>query len=596
MSCDKSRPFHGHPIGLFSAMVCFCLLSTEAAWSQEATLTAPAKLAGQWMGTLDTGRGKLRLKLVVNSTGKKLEGALYSVDQKNAEIKLDEIKFVKGEIRFRSEKLKINYRGKPNRKLDQIEGTFEQFAAKFPLSFQRVDKNRAEDKHIETWKGVLRAGVVEFDFQLRVFETAEGERLAKLDSFSESLFDLPVDLKKEGNQVVFRLDFSQATYEGKLSKDEKQIQGTWKQRGNVLPLKFESVPLDKTRLPKAKRPQTPQAPFPYESREVRFPHRKAGITLAGTLTLPKGKGPFPALILISGSGPQDRDSSIAGHKPFWVIADALSRRGIAVLRYDERGIGKSTGDFSKATSLDLSLDAESGLDFLKSLKEIDQRQIGLMGHSEGGYIAPMIAARNRHVAFIVSLAGPAVPGKQIVLSQTRLILEASGADPEMVNMTTEFSRGLFQQLKQGQGSPDLMQQMKNRFENQMKGLPENVRKSMGQGAEAQSLSQMTSPWFQFFAHHDPRPDWRKVTCPVLAVNGTLDLQVDAELNLPEIEKALKQARNRNFKIQRFEKLNHLFQKTETGRIDEYSKLTETFNQQALDQIVDWVVKQTSRRK
>ena len=572
------------------AIIVLGIANTDSVMGQAVDESDQSHFVGHWLGTLDTGRGKLRLKLVVEKKNGGIRGAIFSVDQGNAEIKLDRVQAEGLELQFSSKRVGMTFAGKLSENKDAIAGTLTQLGAKFDMKFGRVSKDRKPDKHLETWQGILDAGNRKFEFQLRVFESADGKKVAKLDSFSESLFDLPVEYQSDDDQITIRLDFSGAVYSAKLSNDKNQMKGLWKQRGVELDLSLVKVPLNQTRDPKANRPQTPKGPFPYEVREVKFDNRVAGITLAGTLTIPKGEGPFPAAILISGSGPQDRDSTIAGHKPFWVIADALTRRGIAVLRYDERGVGKSTGDLSQATSHDLSLDVESAMKYLSGVKKVDRRKIGLIGHSEGGYVAPMIAARNRDVSFIVSMAGPGVPGRQIVLSQTRLILEASGADPKMVEMTTQFSQGLFKQLEQSRGSNDIMQKMRQQFQQQLKGIPDSLKKQMEQsGGEASSLAQMTSPWFQFFAHHDPRADWRKVKCPVLAINGTLDLQVDPELNLPEIEKALMQAKNRDVTIKRLKGLNHLFQTTETGKIEEYAQLEETFNADALKLIVDWVV-------
>ena len=545
-----------------------------------------------WMGTLDAGVAKLRLKITVTEKDGKKTATLESLDQGKAKIPMDSFTVKDGVVKFALEKLTIKYEGKLNEKKTVIEGTFEQGGRELKLDLKKIDGFQP-DKHVETWKGTMDAGARKFDFQIRIFDTYQG-KTGKLDSFSESMMGLPIELTIKDKQFDFDLKLTGAKYVGKLSDNKKTVKGKWKQRGNELDLEFKKIHLSQTRDPKAKRPQNPKEPFPYASKKITFKNEKDKITLAGTLTIPKGEGPFPAVILISGSGGQDRDETLFNHRPFWVIADRMSRAGIAVLRYDERGIGESTGDFSKANSVDLSRDIEAGVEFLKSREEIDKSKIGLIGHSEGGYLGPMVAARNKSIAFVVCMAGPGVPGKDIIINQTELMMKATGESDKEIKYALGMSRAL---IKTVEANPSLDEKaLIKKLEQTMDeylaaNKPTKFFEKNLEAAKA-GLSQMASPWFRFFLFHDPRVDLRKVTVPVLAFCGTKDLQVDADLNLPEIEKALKEAGNKDVTIKKVEGLNHLFQKTKTGRIDEYGFLEETFNEDLLKMMVNWVVKKT----
>jgi pimeloyl-ACP methyl ester carboxylesterase len=266
------------------------------------------------------------------------------------------------------------------------------------------------------WEGTLKAGPLELRLAFHVTKGKAGAFRATFDSLDQGATGLPVEeAKQDGKAVTFTLKSLSASFEGKLDEAEATIAGTFKQAGAEFPLTLKRV--DKVSMPR--RPQTPKVPFPYREEAVRVENREGKATLAGTLTVPPGKGPFPAAILISGSGSQDRDETIFGHKPFLVLADALTRRGVAVLRVDDRGVGQSTGGVLDSTSEDMAGDVRAELAFLRSRPEIDPKRIGLIGHSEGGLIAPMVAAKDHEVAFIVLLAGTALPGEEILYQQGR---------------------------------------------------------------------------------------------------------------------------------------------------------------------------------
>jgi fermentation-respiration switch protein FrsA (DUF1100 family) len=357
-----------------------------------------------------------------------------------------------------------------------------------------------------------------------------------------------------------------------------EITGSFKQGGGTFPFK-----LTREQSAGPNRPQEPKPPFPYQEEEVEFSH--GDITLAGTLTLPKGEGPFPAAVLVSGSGPQDRNEEIFQHKPFLVIADHLTRAGIAVLRYDDRGVGESGGVFSTCTSEDFKDDALAGVKFLLSHDRIDPERIGMIGHSEGGLIAPMAAVESDNLAFIILLAGPGVSGKEVLVLQVGLLSKAGGVADEYIARIQEEQGKSIDLVLADAPQEEVRAQVRKFIEAQLGGDGATAADS----AVDQALLQMQSPWFRFFLGFDPRPTLRQVKIPVLALNGGKDMQVDPAQNLPEIEKALKEGGNQDFTTQKFPDLNHLFQKAQSGAILEYFTLEETVHPIVLETMRDWIL-------
>ncbi|MFN0009837.1 MAG: alpha/beta hydrolase family protein [Planctomycetota bacterium] len=344
------------------------------------------------------------------------------------------------------------------------------------------------------------------------------------------------------------------------------------------------------------RPQEPKPPFPYDAHEVEFD--SAGGTLAGTLTVPRGEGPFPCVVMVSGSGPQDRDEALMGHRPFLVIADHLTRHGIAVLRYDDRGVGKSTGSFEKATSDDFAEDALAAVAFLGLRKEIDDLKIGIVGHSEGGLIAPICAAGSKDVAFIVLLAGTGITGWELMPIQGKLIGIASGVPPDEAERQAKASAEIFALVMAGKSDREVREAIRVAIGNEIdtapetKDLPRAERKKKADEMAEQQSSALLSPWFRRFLVMDPRENLKKVTCPVLALNGEKDLQVPPKENLSEIEKALKAAGNKDVTCLELKGLNHLFQTCKTGAPSEYAEIAETFSPMALEAMTSWIRKRT----
>jgi len=338
------------------------------------------------------------------------------------------------------------------------------------------------------------------------------------------------------------------------------------------------------------RPQNPARPLPY--REVEVVVDADEHALAGTLTLPDvakfGHGPYPAVILITGSGPQDRDETLLGHKPFLVLSDHLARHGIAALRYDDRGVGASTGDFSTATTLDFADDVRDAVVFLGEQESIGP--IGLIGHSEGGLIAPFVAAGNDEIEFVVLLAAPAVPGHEILMRQTRAIAEAEGASPEMLDKQAKLQTAVFTLVLNGGDESLILAQLQQLVMLQLGTAGVEYDKEILDQYVEQSYQQMQSPWMQQFMTLDPRPMLAKLTQPVLALNGTLDLQVLIDQNIPEINKALDASPSPSYTVAELEGLNHLFQPAITGSVSEYGEIETTFDEGALMTISEWINK------
>ena len=416
-----------------------------------------------------------------------------------------------------------------------------------------------------TWEGKL-AGRIRFVVHLSRDDV--GAWRASADSPDQNAMGLTVDaVTVSGDSLRFTMRQLGGEYGGRINAARSEIDGTWKQGGAAIPLFLRLQKAGSESPPESNRLQVPKPPFPYDEILVSYPNPSAkGVTLAGTLTVPKGSGPAPCAVLITGSGPEDRDETIFGHKPFLVLADYLTRHGIAVLRSDDRGVGKSTGSAESATSEDFAGDVAGAVKYLKTRKEIDPAKIGLIGHSEGGLIAPMVAMRDKSVAFVVLLAGPGVPGDSLLIMQSRLI------------------------ARQAPDSAALAAKLRVVLQKQMDRLPEAQRNSIADidqivGGQTRLLR---APWMRFFLAYDPCPALSKIQCPVLALNGEKDIQVSAEQNLPEIRAALLRGGNKDVTVETLPGLNHLFQTAESGALSEYSTIRETFAPVALGKISDWI--------
>jgi alpha-beta hydrolase superfamily lysophospholipase len=437
-----------------------------------------------------------------------------------------------------------------------------------------------------SWLGKISVGAIELRVVFNLSITGRDSLIATLDSPDQGAKGIklgPVTLI--GETLKISAGALMAEYNGTI-KNDTLIEGTWKQSGTTNVLNLKKLKTAFT----VNRPQEPKPPFPYTSEDVTFTNYKFNIKLAGTLTIPSGPGPFKAVILISGSGPQNRDEELLGHKPFLIISDWLTRNGIAVLRFDDRGVGKSQGTYATASSADLATDAEAAFNFLKNTPKINPKAIGLLGHSEGGLIAPIVASSVRDVSFIVSLAGPGVTGQQIIIRQSQDISRLSGVSENQIRKSTETNKKLYTVLRKEKDNNKAEVKILALYREMLmkeKTSKEDTEKAVNQLKATFGASTYT--WFRYFLFIDPATFWKKVNCPVLALNGDKDLQVSAKENLPAIEKAVKSNGNKTVKTVNLPGLNHLFQHCKTGLPAEYGEIEETFSPEALKIITEWIV-------
>jgi pimeloyl-ACP methyl ester carboxylesterase len=440
------------------------------------------------------------------------------------------------------------------------------------------------------WNGILKVQGAQLRLVFNITKTENGFN-STMDSPDQGAKGIMVTSTSfENSALKLTVSNLMIEYQGTLGENQI-IVGNFKQGGMSFPLNLSKEIAEKE---KPIRPQEPKKPYSYYEEEVTFENAKAGITLAGTLTLPSKEGIFPAVILITGSGPQNRDEELMGHKPFLVLSDYLTKNGIAVLRFDDRGTAASKGDFKTATSLDLSTDVNAGLTYLLGRKEINKKKIGLIGHSEGGIIAPMVANSSKDVAFIVLLAGTGIPGDQLLLLQQGLIGKASGLSDSDLQKAKEINTGAFEIITRSTGSEQLKTDLTNYITLSLKDSPD-AQKPEGMSEAVyikKQVDQITSPWMVYFIKYNPAEALLKVKCPVLAINGEKDLQVPPKENLEAIKKALAKGGNKKVTAIELPGLNHLFQECKTGSPSEYAIIEQTFSPTALTEVLKWIKLQT----
>ena len=435
---------------------------------------------------------------------------------------------------------------------------------------------------IKKLSGTLEVMGAKLPLVFNVYQSPAGNLIGSMDSPVQGAYGISVkNVTITDANIVFNVSSIGGKYEG-IQTGPDQYEGDWTQGGKSFPLNI--APL--------KRPQEPKDFF-YKVEDITFTNSKAGIKLAGTLTTPEGDGPFPVVVLISGSGPQNRDEELMGHKPFLVLSDYFTRNGIAVLRYDDRGVGDSEGDFSTATSFDFANDADAAVAYLKS--NFDFSAIGLAGHSEGGVIAPIVANQSKDVDFIILMAGSSLTGKEILNLQGALILgqtEISHEGLEVYKKTQSTMLQIAVEIENDEEALKILSVVSKAYGD----LSEQDQQIIGYNPETfeAALKALLSPWMRTFLTYDPRLILEQVTIPVLAINGEKDLQVPPKENLSEIKAALERGENTDHEIHELKNLNHLFQTCETGAIGEYGTIEETFNKEAMDLMTQWILKKVHR--
>ena len=448
--------------------------------------------------------------------------------------------------------------------------------------------------HVEgNWLATLEVSGLKLRLVLKVEKSANGYA-AKFDSPDQGATDLPIDsIALDGNKLSFSAAKFGIRYEGTLSETGDEISGTFRQGPGSTPMIFKRV----AEITKLNRPQDPKKPYPYDEQEVSYRNEKDNVKIAGTLTLPRGVGPYPAVLLITGSGSQDRNETIAGHHPFLVLSDYLTRNGIAVLRVDDRGVGGTDLGSLSVTSENFAEDVLAGVNFLKQRKEIDPKMIGLVGHSEGGMIAPMVAARSQDVSFIVLLAGLGQRGEDVIYTQIELIHKAQGTPAGTLTHILSLSRRINAIVKAETDGKRIEQRINDEIAAYSGALSDDERKSFEPAVRdiKAFIPIYKTPWYRYFIMFDPQPVLKNVRVPVLALNGEHDLQVAWKENLDLIATDLKAGGNQDVTVQAFPRLNHLFQTSPTGLLSEYSEIEETISPEVLKTVSDWILRRTIQR-
>lgn len=410
------------------------------------------------------------------------------------------------------------------------------------------------------------------------------ELVTTMDSPMQGAKDMPTDKTSFINkELIIDAKKFGISYKGKL--EGETITGSFIQGGASMPLNLSRKKEGDSGL---KRPQTPKPPFNYGIEEVTFTNPTDKNTLAGTLTTPADKKDFPVVVLISGSGQQNRDSEIFGHKSFWVIADDFAKKGIGVLRVDDRGTGGSNGINMSVTTQNFAGDTNAAVEFLA---QKGFKNIGLIGHSEGGIIAPMVASKNPKVKFVVSMAGPGVPIEELMVLQANAIAKASGATEEELKSGEETNRKIYSLIKNYKGD-NLTGEVQKLFASEIQKMP---KEQQPEATEIEKITlaeakKVTIPWYIYFLKINPDAYWSQLKIPVLAINGTKDLQVISKENLAGIKTSLEKAKNKKFETVEFPNLNHLFQEAKTGTVEEYAQLEQTISPQVLDKMSSWILK------
>jgi pimeloyl-ACP methyl ester carboxylesterase len=590
------RPIHYFTNVVFICSITFAFVAQRECRSQDATSpTEPKTPENIYYGELDAGTRLFRfaIRSDIGVGDKPPAATLLSLDEGNGIFPVTAFTLDSGKLSFQLKSTGASYEGVASDNANEFRGTWKQRGSSLPLNWRRVDAI-PRDTPDEVWQGSLNTGLQKLELQLRGYSHADGKPRFYLDSLSQKVGGFKVDVVQQETSLQFSVAALRAKFDGKLNDARDEAKGKWSQ----------GIPLELTLKKSAsgaalsgiefKRPQTPVPPFPYEVMDVTFAGGTDSVQLAGTLTYPSTQKRHPLAILISGSGPQDRDETLLEHKPFWILADYLTRRGVAVLRYDDRGIAKSQGDFNTATSRDFADDVLAAIRFAKTLDVVDPKRIGLIGHSEGGMIAPMAASQDPTIAWIVLMAGTGVNGREILLSQGELIVATSGGGDTEKRLQRVLQIRCFDVLNRVAPKDDIDEQIDATTDLVLSDLGESAsepssdrRKTMTALVRA-SLRTMHNPWFRFFITHEPGPVLEKVRCPVLAINGEKDVQVDPKLNLPAIEKHLRQGGNPSVTVKTLASLNHLFQTCSSGALTEYQTIEETISPIALQEIADWI--------
>jgi len=561
--------------------------------NKTATATRAASLEGDWSGTLQVGETELQLVLHLSKdTQGEWHAKLDSLNQAVYGIEASNVARDEDTLRLEVASVGAKFHGKIQPDHRTIRGVWEQGGTGLPLKFE---KRAASDtrgtaatvvsKAEGTWQGAIEVTNLRMRLQMHISHDDRGRLLASLDSLDQGIQGIPASKVTEKNgELTFEIPTFQAEYRGMLAASKNELVGEWTQNDNVEKLDFHrsDQPLE------LRRPQNPAKPYPYTVEEVSFPASGGNATLAGTLTIPQGAGPFAATVLVGGSGPTDRDETLAGHKPFLVLTDLLTRKGIAVLRYDKRGTAQSTGNGDQATMEDLTSDAQAALNYLKSRKEVDTKRIGIIGHGEGGILAARLAARVDDLGWLVLLATPATHGERTLLRQSELVARTGGLPEEQIARSQQFDRQAYAAVREEKTTAALEARLHSLIEKS------GLSASMPPAALQAQIRLMTTLWFREYLDFDPAPVIEKIKCPVLALNGDRDLQVDADETVPLFRQAYEKSGNKDFTVLEIQGVNHLFQRAQSGSPALYGAIEETMAPEVQNAITGWVARHTAQ--
>lgn len=436
------------------------------------------------------------------------------------------------------------------------------------------------------WVGSVKVGASQLRLRFNLSRDEPQHYSATMDSIDQGASGIPISrVTVNGKQLELEVKVAQAVYKGQYQVQPEQIQGHWQQGGQTFALILTR------QLEEPRKPQDPVKPYPYIEEQISFKNENAGIELAGTLTRPANTvKASPAVVLISGSGPQDRDQQILGHRPFLVLADYLTRQGFAVLRFDDRGIGKSGGTFLQATSLDFASDVSAAVRYLQQRSDINKAQIGLIGHSEGGLIAPIVTQQQSGIGFLVLLAAPGLTGAEVSSWQFASMLTTRGLPQSTVVHATAIYKSMNQFAAKKQQVT--VAELEAHYQQLWQKLPAEVKQQLiplgGGQLSPERLAELQNNWFQYFQRHDPQEWLSKIQIPTLVLYGSKDRQLEPTANLAVIEKSLQQAANSHYQLILLDGLNHMFQSAMTGRWDEYASISETLSPKLLISIRKWL--------
>ena len=577
-----------------------CSLNAGVEAQQAATIpgkNAPAvravSLEGQWSGTLEVGETKLHLilHLARNAQGE-WRAAVDSLDQAVYGMEASKVATGNDTLRFALTSVGAKFQGKISSDHKTIQGVWEQGGTGLPLRFEkstaRTDTRKSSSaiSKIEgTWQGAIETGNMRMRLQLHISHDQAGGLIASLDSLDQSIQGIPASrVSEKGSDLRLELPAFDAEYIGTVNAAENSIDGTWRQNGNTEKLDFRRS----GQILELRRPQNPAKPYPYKVEEVSFATVEGKVNLAATLTLPQTAAPCPAVLLIGGSGPSDRDETVAGHKTFLVLSDFLARKGIATLRYDKRGIAESGGNYAAAALQDFTQDAQSAWAYLRSRKEVDAERLGIIGYSEGGILASLLATRSKEVSWLVLMGTPVTTGERTLLRQSELIARTGGLPEDQITRSLEFDRNAYAIVRE-EKNPEAMEKRLNVLVEQS-----GLSQAMPPAAMQAQIRMMSSPWFRDFLVYDPEPVLEKLQCPVLALSGDRDLQVDSTESVPLLRKAYETSGNKDFTVVEIEGVNHLFQTARSGSPALYGAIAETMAPSVLTMVANWIAKHTSQ--